>query len=281
MSVEPRATTIGALLAEAHTLELTRLDAELLLTHALGFTRSFLFAHPEQPVQRGDCARVIALFQRRVAGEPVEYLIGQTAFHAIELEVESGVLIPRDDTECLVEAVLARTPPNAAHVLDLGTGTGAIALALAHARRDWRITAVDRSPTACALAARNARALGLTPRVTVHAGDWYAPVAGSVFDVVVSNPPYIAAHDPDLDAAVRRFEPEDALIAGIDGLDAIRSILSDLPLHPRGLLAVEHGHRQGEAVRALFRARELEEIETINDLEGRPRATLGRRMRDG
>ena len=275
------ATTIGALLADAHTLELTRLDAELLLAHALECTRSFLFTHPEQPVQRRDGARVMALFRRRAAGEPVEYLVGRTAFHAIELEVEPGVLVPRDDTECLVEAVLARTSPTAAHVLDLGAGTGAIALALAHARRDWRITAVDRSHSACALTARNARALGLTPRVTIHMGDWYAPVAGSVFDVVVSNPPYIAVGDPDLDAAVRRFEPEDALIAGVDGLDAIRSILSDLPLHPRGLLAVEHGHRQGEAVRALFRARALEEIETIHDLEGRPRVTLGRRARNG
>lgn len=281
MKVEPEATTLAALLAEAYACQLARLDAETLLTHTLGIARAILFAHPERSVAQADYRRVRAMFERRLAGEPLEYLIGRTAFHAIELDVEPGVLVPRDDTECLVDAVLARTPLRAAHVLDLGTGSGAIALALAHAQRDWRIIAVDRSKAACALAARNAQRLGLTAGVSVREGNWYAPVAGSIFDVVVSNPPYVAVDDPELDATVRRFEPEDALIAGADGLDAIRAILRDVPLRPGGLLAIEHGHRQGEAVRMLYRAHELDEIETVSDLEGRPRATLGRRRGDG
>ena len=275
------ATTLGNLLAEGCVHGLERLDAELLLCHVLGVSRSAFFSRPEGVVAHEDVLRATALFDRRLAGEPLEYLIGRTAFHAIELAITAGVLVPRDDTECLVDAVLARTPNRTVHALDLGTGSGAIALALAHARPAWQITAVDRSVEACALATRNAETLGLADRVSVLDSDWYTAVADSIFDVVVSNPPYVAVDDEELDAAVRRFEPEDALLAGADGLDAIRSILRGLPLRAGGLLAVEHGHRQGGAVRDLFRVHKLVDVETINDLEGRPRVTLGRRRSDG
>lgn len=256
-----------------------RADAEILLAHVLGKDRTWLFTHAGDPLDAAAAVRFEALVERRRGGEPVAYLIGQRGFWRFDLEVTPDTLIPRADTECLVEQALARLPNDRPlRLLDLGTGTGAIALALATERPRANVVAVDLSPGAVAVARRNADRLGLAARVEVREGAWFAPVAGERFDLIASNPPYIEADDPHLAEGDLRFEPRSALASGTDGLDDLRLIVRDAPAHlrPGGWLLVEHGWQQGAAVRALFDAAGFIEIGTERDLEGRDRVTLGR-----
>jgi release factor glutamine methyltransferase len=273
--------TIGGLLRGAAVRlggDSPRADAELLLAHVLGRDRGWLFAHADDPCAADDAARFDALLARRAAGEPVAYLTGRRGFWTLELDVGPGVLVPRPETEGLVEFALARIARDApAAVLDLGTGSGAIALALAHERPRARVDAVDASADALAIARANAARLGLS-RIAFHHGDWFAPVAGRRFDLVLSNPPYIADDDPHLAQGDLRFEPRGALASGPDGLDAIRRIVAAAPAHlaPGGHVAIEHGFAQGAPVRALLEAAGLREAASIRDLAGHERITHAR-----
>lgn len=253
-------------------------DREWLLAEALGRSRSWLYAHPEAPVPASARARFEALLARRQAGEPVAYLLGRRGFWSLDLEVGPATLIPRPETECLVELALARLPAGSPlRLADLGTGSGAIALALATERPLARIVATDASPEALAVARRNAERLGLRG-VEFRQGDWLAALGDGSFDMIVSNPPYIAAGDPHLAQGDLRFEPAAALASGEDGLEAIRVIVRDARRHlcPGGWLLLEHGWEQGAAVRALLAQAGLVEVDTARDLEGRERASLGR-----
>lgn len=252
-------------------------DAELLLAHVLGTTRSWLFAHGDDLLDAAAEARLSALLERRIAGEPVAYLTGRRGFWRFDLRVTPDTLVPRPETELLVELALARMPAGQAlRVADLGTGSGAIALALAHERPRAHVVATDASAAALAVAEGNARELGLA-NVEFRRGEWCAPLDGERFDLIASNPPYIAADDPHLD--VLRFEPRGALASGADGLDDIRRIAGESVSHlvPHGWVLLEHGHDQGDAVRALLRRAGFTDVVTCVDLEGRDRVTLGRR----
>lgn len=257
-------------------------DAELLLAHVLAKPRGWLFAHADDALPVEVAERYEALVDRRAAGEPVAYLTGRRGFWTFDLAVTPDTLIPRPETETLVEAALARLPHGRPpHVADLGTGSGAIALAIAGERPDARVVATDRSEAALAVARGNAAALELDD-VEFRAGDWFAAVAGRRFDLVAANPPYIAADDAHLQRGDLRFEPVDALTPGDDGLDAIRAIVAGAPchLHAGGWLLLEHGHDQGAAVRALLEAAGFVDVETLTDLEGRDRVGMGRRPPD-
>lgn len=255
-----------------------RADAEILLAHLLCRDRTWLFLHVDDPLDAAAVARFEAVVARRRAGEPVAYLVGQRGFWRFDLEVTSDTLIPRADTECLVEQALAHLPVDRAlRLLDLGTGSGAIALALALERPRASVVAVDLSAGAAAVARRNAQRLGLAARVEVREGAWFAPVAGERFDLIASNPPYIESDDPHLVEGDLRFEPRTALASGADGLDDLRILVRDAPAHMEagGWLLVEHGWRQGAAVRALFEAAGFNDVATATDLEGRDRVTSG------
>jgi release factor glutamine methyltransferase len=254
-----------------------RRESELLLGHALQRERAWLFAHAGDAVEETGRARFAALVAARARGVPVAQLLGRWGFWTLELRVTPDTLIPRPETELLVEAALARLPAGgAARVADLGTGSGAIALALAHSRPDARIVATDASAAALAVARENAAANELR-NVELRLGDWYAPLAAERFDLLVSNPPYIAQDDPHLAQGDLRFEPLAALASGVDGLDAIRVLAAGACRHLRagGWLLVEHGFAQGAAVRAVFAGAGLTAVETLRDLEGRERVTLG------
>ncbi|KFN47816.1 hypothetical protein N787_07695 [Arenimonas metalli CF5-1] len=258
-----------------------RLEAELLLAHAMQRPRSWFYAHASDVLDAADAEAFEALVRRRLHGEPVAQITGQRGFWSLELAVTADTLIPRPETERLVELALDRMPrAEPLRVLDLGTGTGAIALAIASERPLAEVTATDASAAALAVAAGNARDAGLPVRFLP--GDWFAAVPREQFDLVLSNPPYLADDDPHLQQGDLRFEPRSALASGADGLDAIRAISAGAPAHlaPGGWLLVEHGFEQGEAVRALFRAAGLEQVATERDLEHRDRVTLGRRPRD-
>jgi len=251
-----------------------RVDAELLLLHALGKARSWLFAHGDDPMP----ADAGVVFDRAVAtrlqGVPIAYITGRQGFWTLDLEVTPDTLIPRPETELLVEAALACAPGDAPlRIVDLGTGSGAIALALARERPHAYVVAVDASATALNVAQRNARSHGQS--VSFVHGHWLDAVAGERFDLIVSNPPYIQAGDPHL--AALSHEPSTALVAGVDGLDDIRLIVRGSPdaLHPGGWLLLEHGWDQGQAVRALF-GEGWQQVETLCDLEGRERVTRAR-----
>lgn len=251
------------------------LDAELLLAHVLGTGRASLAAHPERAIGGAEAAAIDALAARRLAGEPVAYLTGRREFWSLELEVTPDVLVPRPETELAVElslAALVAVPRPT--VLDLGTGSGAIALALARERPDAAITAVDASAAALAVAARNAARLGIA-NVRLLRGSWFAATAGARFDLVVSNPPYVAAGDPVLAALVH--EPRAALVPGPSGLEALAAICAGAPaaLVTHGTLIVEHGADQAGAVRRLMEQAGLAGIATRRDLAGRERATAG------
>ncbi len=275
-------TTIAAALATgAERLagqENPRLEAELLLAHVLAKPRSHLFAWPDRTLDPETAAAFDALLARRERGEPVAHILGEREFWSLPLAVTPATLIPRPDTERLVEAALECLPRPTARILDLGTGSGAVALALAEECPRATITATDRSPAALAVARANAKWLGRLERVRLLAGDWFEPVAGERFDLLVSNPPYIPAGDAHLDRGDLRFEPQTALAAGPDGLDAIRVIAAGARAHlaPGGWLLLEHGFDQGKAVRALLVEAGLEAVETLADLAGRDRVTRGR-----
>lgn len=255
-----------------------RADAEALLLHALGRDRAWLFAHGREPVSGPVAEAFAALVERRAAGEPVAYLTGHRGFWTLDLAVTPATLIPRPETELLVELALERidTTPGRC-IADLGTGSGAIALALASERPQARIWATDASPAALAVARANAQTNDLG-RIDFREGPWWAPLAGERFDLVASNPPYIAADDPHLSQGDLRFEPATALAAGADGLDDIRQIVDGAPAHlqPGGWLLLEHGWDQGEAVAALLAGRGFVGVATVQDLEARDRVTLGR-----
>lgn len=277
--------TVGALLAEAAAVigsnptAAPRAEAEILLAHTLGLSRAQLWARPEAAVAPAAADTARALMWRRAAGEPVAYLVGCRAFWTIELEVGPAVLIPRPETELLVEQALALLPASAtACVADLGTGSGAIALALAAERPRWQIVATDASGEALALARRNAARLRLT--VDLRQGDWAGALRpGETFALIASNPPYVAEGDPHLAEGDLPWEPATALTAGADGLDAIRQIASAAlaHLHPGGWLLLEHGAQQGPAVRTILAAAGFAGIGTVHDLAGLERVTLGRR----
>ena len=257
-----------------------RADAEILLAHVLGRPRSYLLTWPEKELSADEQAAFEALLARRAAGEPVAYLMGSRGFYGLDLSVSPAVLIPRPETELLVEAALARLPPGSCRVADLGTGSGAIALALAnesrHERKDVQVVAVDVSPDALAQARVNAQTLGLA--VDFRLGDWCGGLADDVFDMIVSNPPYICVDDPHLAQGDVRFEPMMALASGADGLDAIRAIIACAPAHlkPGGWLLFEHGYDQAQAVAALLCAAGWQAVESLHDLQGHTRVTLGR-----
>lgn len=254
-----------------------RLDAELLLAHALGKSRSYLHTWPERELDAAQLERYQAALARRQAGEPVAYILGQQGFWSLELEVASHTLIPRPDTELLVETVLALLPATPAALLDLGTGTGAIALALASEHPAWRLTGVDRVPEAVALAERNRARLKLA-NANFAESHWFSALAGQRYQLIVSNPPYIAADDRHLAEGDVRFEPSSALVAGADGLDDIRLIIAQAPdyLEAGGWLLLEHGFDQAAAVRELLSACGFSAVESRRDLGGHERISLGR-----
>jgi len=269
--------TVRSLLAEAPAGE-TRREAEILLGHVLGRDRAWLISHDTDPLPPEPVARYRALWVRRQAGEPVAYLTGRRGFWSLDLAVGPEVLIPRPETELLVETALGLIPTDAAWDLaDLGTGSGAIALALASERPACRVVATDKSPGALAVAEANARDHGLANLRFVQ-GEWWAPLAGERFHLVVSNPPYVAEADPHLARGDLRFEPPTALASGPDGLDDLRRIIKAAPthLHPGGHLLLEHGYDQGEAVRALLRTAGFSEVQTWRDLGGNERVTQGK-----
>lgn len=253
-----------------------RLEAQVLAAHSLGVNRAWLIAHGDEPLPPAAAQALSARLARRLAGEPVAYILGRREFHGREFRVTPDVLIPRPETELLVEAALARLPEDRpACVLDLGTGSGCVAISLALERPGCAVTAVDLSPAALAVARDNAARLGA--RVEFAAGDLFLPLQGRRFDLIVGNPPYVAVHDPHLTRGDLRSEPRLALASGADGLDAIRAIAAAAPRHlrPGGHLLLEHGWDQPGAVRALLRAAGLAEVATLRDLAGLPRVSLG------
>ena len=255
-----------------------RHEAELLLLHVLGRERGWLFAHATDAVEPATEAEFAQLLQRRLQGEPVAYLLGRRGFWTLDLAVSPATLIPRPETERLVELALERLPTDRPlKVADLGTGSGAIALALASERPLAQVLATDMSPQALAVAADNARRHELA-NVRFQQGSWHAALGQERFDLIATNPPYIAADDPHLAQGDLRFEPASALASGADGLDDIRVIVAGAPAHliAGGWLLIEHGWDQGPAIRALLEPAGFVEVSTAVDLEHRDRVTLGR-----
>lgn len=253
-------------------------DAEALLVHTMGRDRAWLFAHASDAISAEALQRYESLIARREQGEPIAYLLGRRGFWTLQLETTPAALIPRPETELLVELAIARIANDRdTHAADLGTGTGAIALSIATERPRAQVVATDVSDDALDLARANARTHEIR-NVEFRHGDWLSPLAGERFGLIASNPPYIAAGDPHLQQGDLRFEPAGALASGADGLDAIRIIVRDAPAHllPGGWLLLEHGWEQGEAVRGLLQAAGFVDVVTERDLEGRDRVTLGR-----
>jgi release factor glutamine methyltransferase len=273
-------TIIASLLrsAELPDSPTARLDAELLLAAALGKPRSFLHTWPERIVSTEAAQAFDGYLKRRRTGEPVAYILGLQGFWNIDLEVAPHTLIPRPETEMLVETALELLPGAIPHrLLDLGTGTGAIALSLAKDRAQWDVTAVDRVEEAVELAERNRQRLHLD-NARVLRSHWFSAVEGQRFDLILSNPPYIASSDPHLVEGDVRFEPSSALVSGADGLDDLRLIVSQAPAHLEagGWLLLEHGYDQGAAVRELLLEHGFEQIQTRRDLGDHERITFGR-----
>ncbi len=256
-------------------------DARMLLAHALDRPVSWLFAHGDHVVESSVLERFRALVEARGAGQPVAYLTGRRGFWTLDLAVTADTLIPRPETELLVELAIARLPDSsAARVADLGTGSGAIALAIASERPQASVAGTDLSAAALQVARGNAIANGIA-NIEFRHGSWFAPLAGERFQLIASNPPYIAEGDAHLLQGDLRFEPPSALSSGSDGLDAIREIVAGAPRHllADGWLLLEHGWNQGEAIRRLLTQAGFGEVSTAQDLEGRERVTLGRLRR--
>jgi len=280
--IDDEPATVGRLLTSAARRlpgDEARAEAERLLAHALGVGPTWLYTHRDDVLAPAQVTGFERLLERRLAGEPVAYLLGHRGFWRFDLAVTPATLIPRPETERLVELALERLPDGRPlRVADLGTGTGAIALAIAFERPLAQVVATDASAAALAIAQGNAKALGLS-RVEFREGDWFGPLAGERFDLIASNPPYIAQDDAHLTQGDLRFEPASALASGVDGLDDIRRIAAAAPTHLRdgGWLLVEHGWDQGDAVREIFSNAGLEGVETVQDWERRDRVTLGHR----
>jgi release factor glutamine methyltransferase len=252
------------------------LDVQLLLAHVLGKTRTWLYAWPEAAVAEADLQRFDALVAARAAGTPIAYLVGTREFWSLALQVSTAVLIPRPETELLVQTALELGPPGPALVADLGTGSGAVALALASERPQWELHATEFSAAALAVAEQNRQALGFS-NVRVLAGSWCEPLLYPSYDLIVSNPPYIAEDDPHLQQGDLRFEPHSALVAGAEGLQDIVDIAAQalLRLKAAGCLLLEHGWQQGPAVRALLQETGFVQVQTRLDTAGRERVTTG------
>ncbi len=271
-------TARGLLAAAADSLDgdESAREVELLLGHALGRDRAWLYAHADDALAATDALRFHSLLMRRADGEPLAYIIGCREFWSLDLAVTTDVLIPRPETELLVELALQKIPQAAdVDISDLGTGSGAIALALAHECPRAHVLATDASAAALAVARGNAERLGIR-NVEFAQGDWCAALGVRKFNLIVSNPPYIAAADVHLSRGDLRFEPPAALASGADGLDAIRAIVRAASAHlkPGGWLLLEHGYDQGAAVRELLEKSGFADVVTARDLEGRERATM-------
>ncbi|HET9031802.1 MAG TPA: peptide chain release factor N(5)-glutamine methyltransferase [Dokdonella sp.] len=259
-----------------------RHEAEILLGHVLQRDRAWLFTHADFVPDSEQAKRFQDLLEARLRGEPVAYLIGRRGFWTLDLEVTPDVLIPRPETELLVELALERIPLDGEfRVADLGTGSGAIALAIASERPRARILATDASASALAVARANAERLGIS-NVEFAEGNWCEALGSRRFDLIVSNPPYIAADDVHLGQGDLRHEPASALASGADGLDAIRSIVDAAPRHlvNQGWLLLEHGYEQGQAVRSLLQQYGLEKVQTWSDVSGHDRTSGGRILQE-
>ena len=272
-------TTIAEALDQASAViagDSPRLDAEVLLAHCLDKPRGHLLAWPEKPLPPDTERRFLALVNKRASGRPISHLTGQREFWSLPLRVTPDVLIPRPETELLVETALARLASPRARVADLGAGSGAIALALASERPGWRITATDQSAAALTLARQNAERLGLNA-IEFRQGDWCDALAGEPYDLILSNPPYIPPGDPHLQTGDLRFEPRQALVSADDGLADLAAIIDQARAHlkPGGWLMLEHGYNQAEPVRKRLARRDYQAIETLSDLAGHPRVTVG------
>jgi len=254
-----------------------RMDAEILLARSIDMPRSYLFAHPEDTLDEAACQRLRQVVDRRLSGEPMAYITGIREFWSLELMVSPATLVPRPETELLVELALRDIPREAEwKILDLGTGSGAVAVALARERSMCQITAVEKSVEALAVARENVRQLNLS-NVTCLEGDWTEPVVGQQFNVIVSNPPYV--RDDDAALAVLSHEPAAALVAGSDGLAAIRSLARDCGeiLCVNGVLLIEHGTDQQHEVEALLLENGWTDVACHRDLAGRPRVSVARK----
>jgi release factor glutamine methyltransferase len=266
--------TIAQLLAQSG---LPPLEARMLLERVLEKSRAWLIAHANEAPGAGAEQAFALLAERRRQGEPIAYILGEREFYGLEFQVTRAVLIPRPETELLVELALARIPESAAlRVLDLGTGSGAIAVALAKQRPQARLTAVDVDYAALSVARANAGRHKASVRF--FCGDWFGALRGERFDLIVSNPPYVAAEDPHLAMGDLRFEPRRALVGGADGLDCIRAIIAKAGVHlgPGAWLLIEHGYDQAEACRGLLEAEGYREVQSWPDLAGIPRVSGGR-----
>lgn len=274
--------TISELVTEgrralAGTSETADLDAELLLAHVIDGSRSTVRAHPHRAVSAPLARRYRSLLARRRCGEPLAYLTGVQEFWSLPLAVNAAVLVPRPETELLVERSLARLPRGScARVLDLGTGSGAIALAIARERASCQVTATDLSPAALDIARLNAARLGLG-QIQFVSGDWFAPLENRRFEVILANPPYVDADDEHLPSGGTRAEPRLALIASDGGHDALRTIIAGAPGHlaANGWLALEHAPWQAAAVHAMMHGAGFVRVSCSRDLAGRPRVTEG------
>jgi release factor glutamine methyltransferase len=271
-------TTVAQALQAAQASGLPRLDAQLLLAHVLNCNRTWLTAHAEQPLTATDATTWAELSQRAIDGEPLAYILGEKEFHGLTLQVTPDVLIPRADTETLVDWALERLQAmpgttTAPKVIDLGCGSGAIALAIKHRYSSAQVTAVDASGAALSVAQNNGSRLGLD--VAWLASDWWSAIQGQRFHLAVSNPPYIAEADPHVPAL--RHEPLVALTSGSTGLNALRQIIQDAPRHlyPNAWLLLEHGYDQAAEVRELLRARGFTEVSSRRDLAGHERCSGG------
>jgi len=254
------------------------LDAQLLLAHVMAVARARLKSHPEELADPSHTQHYRRLLARRAAGEPLAYLTGSRDFWSLTLKVTPAVLIPRPETELLVERALALRTAAAGRVADLGTGCGAVALALASERPRWQVVATDACADALAIARANAAGLGLG-RVELRQGDWYQPLRGERFDLLVSNPPYVAQDDPALETASLRHEPPRALTPGLDALECLRTLARGAPRHlaPGGWLLLEHGATQGADVRRELVEAGFAHVRSHRDLAGHERMTEGQR----
>jgi len=270
------ARTVSSLLAQAAQRLPDRLERDLLLCHVLGCERTALFAHPERAVDALVAAQYLALVLRRTEGHPMAYLLGHREFYGRQFMVNSAVLIPRPETEVLIDWAL-HLGLDQARVVDVGTGSGCIALTLACERPDWLVLAIDRSPEALSVCQANRRALS-AHQVITREGDLLAPVRGQCFDLIISNPPYVAADDPHLSRGDLVHEPAMALAADNDGLGVLQRLIAQAPayLHRGGWLLLEHGFNQAKAVARLLAEAGFEDIECRRDLAGIERVSGGR-----
>lgn len=273
---------ISELLAEASRLltassDSPRLDAEILLCHLLDKDRAYLIAWPEKELEPDLAETYQQYLQRRLKGEPIAYITGHKEFWSLNLNVSPDTLIPRPETEHLVEYIIEHFPADKPiRLVDLGTGSGAIALAIASERPRWSILATDQSPEALQIARQNTMQLKLDS-VEFRPGRWFQPLENELFDIIVSNPPYIAERDEHLSLGDVRFEPVSALASGPDGLDDIRQIADQARQHlkPGGLLIIEHGYDQKQKIFDIFTSMGYLKISQLDDIARKPRITLG------